>query len=731
MAAVRSLFVIALFFAVSPAVAQENCFDGLDNDGDGFIDLNDPDGCDCEVQDNELISNGDFEEFSQCPNSFSQFGVVNDFYPPSGGSTDYNNTCGFNGNTALYPPVPDYPSGEGCASFYSDSQGYREYIGQCLSQPLEPGITYTLSFDLAGAVEFMDNSAFISASDFLPFGLFGTTICPNYVGDNNYLTCLEEAGDYTSLVEDDLDVEVNGWNSYSYTFTVPETFTGIAIGPGCDSPPGNETSYYFYLDNLSIQAEVEDVETPSFTVNGNSCTGFELVAEEGGFEDYQWYVNGVAVADGNGLVFTIPPDSIPEVTLGATTVNSSLETVCTFAPPVQLEESSIEVSADYEETLCEDETTEVILAIEPEGTYEYQWSTGEETESIEVGTGEYSVEVTNVETGCTEELEIVIEECVSDLSVQLADVDICEGEQATLEAIVSGGLPPFSFQWTPVAGDSESISVSPAETTSYAVSITDAQGAVATAMAEVTVSQSFEFQFDLGEDQEICQGEEVVLGGDYPEDLTYAWNTGATTPQIAVSDPGTYVLRVFNACGEIADTVELSLAPGAVIPFFNRQVSFCRGESVTIGLPSSADYDVLWSGGMDSSRITVREPGTYTAQFSSQCLNQEINVEVNSVDCACNIYAPNAFTPNGDGLNDVFRIVSECSFDEYELRIFNRWGEIVFESDNPDRVWKGEAKGGEYFSPVSSYVWILRVDPTDDLRIIDPFEVTGTISLIR
>ena len=62
------------------------------------------------------------------------------------------------------------------------------------------------------------------------------------------------------------------------------------------------------------------------------------------------------------------------------------------------------------------------------------------------------------------------------------------------------------------------------------------------------------------------------------------------------------------------------------------------------------------------------------------------------------IYIPNAFTPNNDGINDAFKVViSEVT--RYELSIYNRWGELVFFSEDPDEVWVGNVNGGEHYAP--------------------------------
>jgi gliding motility-associated-like protein len=90
------------------------------------------------------------------------------------------------------------------------------------------------------------------------------------------------------------------------------------------------------------------------------------------------------------------------------------------------------------------------------------------------------------------------------------------------------------------------------------------------------------------------------------------------------------------------------------------------------------------------------------------------------------IWIPNSFTPNGDGINDVFQVVSHDLL-EYEIKIFNRWGEMVFQSTDPAMPWMGNHKSGEYFCPDGVYQYVARIKGFNT----DAVEYSGTISLLR
>ena len=72
-------------------------------------------------------------------------------------------------------------------------------------------------------------------------------------------------------------------------------------------------------------------------------------------------------------------------------------------------------------------------------------------------------------------------------------------------------------------------------------------------------------------------------------------------------------------------------------------------------------------------------------------------------------FTPNAFTPNNDGLNDAWRVITETDcWNKWELVIYNRWGQVVYEMDDPSQVWDGSFRGGEYYVSDGVYAFTLR-----------------------
>jgi gliding motility-associated-like protein len=90
---------------------------------------------------------------------------------------------------------------------------------------------------------------------------------------------------------------------------------------------------------------------------------------------------------------------------------------------------------------------------------------------------------------------------------------------------------------------------------------------------------------------------------------------------------------------------------------------------------------------------------------------------------------PSAFSPNGDGINDVFQMQSTgIDASNFQINIFNRWGEIVYSSTDPQQAWTGGASGGEYYIPNGVYTYYIA---TNSLKTGERYEYRGTISIIR
>lgn len=119
----------------------------------------------------------------------------------------------------------------------------------------------------------------------------------------------------------------------------------------------------------------------------------------------------------------------------------------------------------------------------------------------------------------------------------------------------------------------------------------------------------------------------------------------------------------------------------------NREL--CVGDTIQLYPGLYASY--LWQDNSTNDRFVVNQTGTYSVTVTNACGSASDDVTIRSVDCV--ILFPNAFTPNGDGRNDYFKILNAFDLTDYTLTIYNRWGQLVYSTNDFRQGWDGQLKG--------------------------------------
>lgn len=187
-------------------------------------------------------------------------------------------------------------------------------------------------------------------------------------------------------------------------------------------------------------------------------------------------------------------------------------------------------------------------------------------------------------------------------------------------------------------------------------------------------------------------------------DVPISWSDGWIGGQRVIQEEGLYT--VF---GE-AENCFLTDSMVVIIildEMETSELSICEGEELALRAPLPA----VWENGDTSTVLVVNRPGHYIAQLLSTCGNLFREYHVEDGDCAIIYHVPNAFSPNGDGINDEFVIFFESDFDfSGELYVFDRWGNMLFKAENDKALhsisWDGYFKGKPLNSSV--VVWVYR-----------------------
>jgi gliding motility-associated-like protein len=142
--------------------------------------------------------------------------------------------------------------------------------------------------------------------------------------------------------------------------------------------------------------------------------------------------------------------------------------------------------------------------------------------------------------------------------------------------------------------------------------------------------------------------------------------------------------------------------------------------------PESAFNNYLWSTGESQSQVIITSPGRYWLEVTdvNNCTGRD-TITVYPKECISGVYIPTAFTPNGDGKNDYFRARIYGKTVLFKLQVFNRFGQIVFETTDPYKSWDGLIKGESYSATV--FVW----QCSYQLENQKPVHKKGMVTLIR
>jgi gliding motility-associated-like protein len=207
----------------------------------------------------------------------------------------------------------------------------------------------------------------------------------------------------------------------------------------------------------------------------------------------------------------------------------------------------------------------------------------------------------------------------------------------------------------------------------------------------------------LGNDTSFCSGDSILLeaGSGY---VSYLWQDNESTESYPAAMAGQYFVTVTNEFGCTgADTMEVTAVNSLPENFLPADTIICGNLPVMIDVPGFENY--LWFDGDSTSFKIFTEAGIYLleAEDENGCRGTDsIRLED---QCTDDLLMPNAFTPNGDGLNDELVPVIIHTMTEYHLKIFDRWGMLVFQSVNPQTGWDGFANGTR--GEMGTYVWVV------------------------
>lgn len=288
-------------------------------------------------------------------------------------------------------------------------------------------------------------------------------------------------------------------------------------------------------------------------------------------------------------------------------------------------------------------------------------------------------------------------------------------------------------------------------------------------------------ELELGGELINCENQPVTINANYPDNVSYLWNTGDTTDGITVDTGGLYYLTISSHCGEQKDSVHVYIQPPTPAPtatdtmicqfskdaairvqgtgiqwythaqsrfgtkqqppvvayepgtynlFITQTIGKCESEKAPVSVDviytpheelgdevvmcendlqmigvNISGVDYKWNTGSTSCCVLPERDGLYKLASTNECGTFIDSLWVIHNSCEECIVFPNAFTPVSGSANRIFRPLLKCPVDEFHISIYNRWGNLVYRSDDITDGWRG--RYNYEYAPVGTYIYMV------------------------
>lgn len=511
----------------------------------------------------------------------------------------------------------------------------------------------------------------------------------------------------------------------AHTYAVPGTYTVTLTATG---PCGNVSTVVQEVVVLDVE-----VQTTAPDCQGNGGTATAVLGGPNVPVTYAWSPGG-----GSTAVITGLPPGTYTVTVGGMGV-CPVQATGTVAEG----EEGPQLTLAAQDVGCHGLANGTITASASGGTpgYVYAWAPegGDQAVATGLASGTYTCTITDA-AGCSTSATITLEEPDALVLDPQPDRTICAGGSTSLEATFTGGTGPYAVHYAP-----DGPSVSPLQTTTYWVWVEDANGCLSdTSTVVVEVRQVVPPVF-VASDSAACVPACAVFNLAAPVQGALAWTfgdgSGSTAPSPVVhcyATEGSFVpsVMVIDAFG-CAATYALPhpiVAHPLPVPAFVTNPAVVTIDDPVFHFIDNSSHAAVWSWDLgDPAGSTSTGPDPWVTYTEVGCY--EVRLDVTSTfGCTAStlaevcvedefmVFVPNAFTPNGDGINDELLVRSTVRDPErFEFTVYDRWGRALFRSQEQERGWQPTDV------PQGLYNWHLRMHDAHG----SPHERRGHVTLLR
>ena len=475
--------------------------------------------------------------------------------------------------------------------------------------------------------------------------------------------------DPSCIGSNDGELTINAYGGTSpYTYSINNGATIVSTNHFTGLAPGNYTCIVYDTSGCSDTVVYTLTNPPNILPNlvltpaicFNECNGQVVATPSGGTSP-----SGIYLVSFNGVFSSTKKRT--NLCAGNHIVTVKDEKGCmttqpfTITQPVQVTINQIitkdeDCFNDCSGSITINEPTAVEYSIDNAMT----WKNSNVFNSLCSQTGTYSVAVKNA-AGCVGKQDVTINQPSKLEVLDILDEFICLNKYVTKTAVPNGGTPPYTFLWNN-AKTTQSISESPSVSSPYSITVKDAKG------CEVTD----EFNINL-----------------HPQPhASFDFNPGPTT-------------SVFKTKVKFENTIDY----GASLTY-----EWYISNLTTFNTPN-VDFEFPAIGGVN--HLTCLKVENVQGCRDSICHDLYIKYEVL-------LFVPNSFTPNKDGVNDVFKpVVEGLEQDNYIFYIFNRWGDLIFQTTSQSEGWDGRVDGKKVKE--DAYIWRIQGVTKQDGDIYEKF----------
>lgn len=664
--------LIALFFAFAPCVSNGQ----------------------------NLVQNPGFENNTGFPTSYADWALATDWGNANANiaSPDYFHV---NGSFPVQLPnlgfstVNPYQGDAvmGLAIWEGQLSNFREYMTQQLTTPLTVGSSYTFSF-------YITNGAPSS------YGGYGVENVQVDFSVNPYNQTGSAPLGITPLWSLNSMLYEPNWIQLSFTFVATAPYAHFAIGNFANDANTVTQNFanisgaaaYYFIDEVSL------VLTPptGLDVLGDSqiCLGDSTTLSAVNSLTYAW-------ADSLNPSVIITTDSILTVAPTITTTYMVYGNSDTVSFTVNVNNYPV-VNLGADTTLCVGQN---LLLNATTANATYQWNDNSTTPTYNVTQqGTYSVLLTV--NGCATPDTIVVNYNPSPVFTLNNDTTLCPGTTLLLNPATANA----TYIWQ---DNSTNASFNVAQAGIYWVAITVDN---CSSTDSIQVSYFSLPTINLGNDTSLCVGETLVLE---PSVLAsaYLWQDNSTDTNYTVTQQGSYWVAASISNCIIRDTINViyNLLPNLIL---GSDTTICDGDILVLNA-SIANATFLWQDNSTANTFTVTNPGIYWVEVDLlNCLAID-SITIDTIECNLVIEMPNIFTPNNDGLNDLFIPLKLKQITDATLEIYNRWGQKLIETSNMQTGWDGKHNGNDCNPGV--YYWVVRYTT----RANETETLTGFLTLLK